>query len=471
MSKNQVTLTFAGDSAQLEKTFDRVGESAKTMSTKVGESTKAFSKVGESTDAMATKASTASGAFGALSSGVDLSRLRALRHAEAIQKDADKLKDAADAAKDEADAVKDAEQEKLDAVKDAEKQKLDAVRDSVTARIDELERSAKADGKISASERKKIDEAKEAGKAEIKAAEDSSDAQTKAAEKSADAAVKAAQAKVDAAQASADAKQKEADAAQKAATEDNKLTIALQAGMLGFDALSGVTDLATLAFKGNIIQTGLSKVSIVAQTVASGAAKAATVAWTGVQWLLNAALDANPIGLVVIAIAALVAIIVVIATKTTWFQDIWRVSWGFIKNTAVDFWDWLKDLPGKIGNTFSSIANAVKAPFRAAFNFISDAWNNTIGRLSWSVPGWVPFIGGNTISAPHLPKFHTGGVVPGAPGTEMMALLQAGERVTPAGSSGGTIALAIYLDGKDITASVRSQVKAQGGNVQVALGR
>jgi hypothetical protein len=83
------------------------------------------------------------------------------------------------------------------------------------------------------------------------------------------------------------------------------------------------------------------------------------------------------------------------------------------------------------------VAGFISAPFRSAFNFVADAWNNTIGRLRWTVPGWVPVIGGNTIAVPNLPKFHTGGVVPGPPGTEVVARLQAGERISPMGAGSG----------------------------------
>jgi hypothetical protein len=171
-------------------------------------------------------------------------------------------------------------------------------------------------------------------------------------------------------------------------------------------------------------------IATTSHTIAMGVAKGATVVWTGVQWLLNAALTANPIGLVIVAIAALIAIVVLIATKTTWFQDLWRVAWTWIKNTALNVWDWLKNLPSMIGDAFKKIYDFITWPFRTAFNFVSDAWNNTIGKLSWTVPAWVPIIGGKTISAPHLPHFHEGGIVPGIPGEDVLTVLQAGERVT-----------------------------------------
>src|SRR5262249_25620735 len=55
---------------------------------------------------------------------------------------------------------------------------------------------------------------------------------------------------------------------------------------------------------------------------------ALTETWTAVQIALDVAMDANPIGLVVLAIEALIGVIVLIAIKTTWFQQLWGVMWG-----------------------------------------------------------------------------------------------------------------------------------------------
>lgn len=224
---------------------------------------------------------------------------------------------------------------------------------------------------------------------------------------------------------------------------------------------------------------------------------------TAAQWALNAAMAANPIGLVVIAIAALVAVIVWIATQTTWFQDLWRVTWNAIKSAAEAVGRWFKDtlwgkwikpawdaiinagiravlwfqgMIPKLRSAFSLVRNIITAPFRAAFNTVASAWNNTIGRLHWSVPGWVPGIGGNSISVPNLPHFHSGGVVGGPPGSEQLAVLQAGERVTPAvGAHAEANVLMIGSDGTDIgDALVEILAKAvgrRGGNVQLVLGK
>jgi hypothetical protein len=54
------------------------------------------------------------------------------------------------------------------------------------------------------------------------------------------------------------------------------------------------------------------RAGLIAYQVAAAAAKIATALWTPEQWSLNAAMDANPIGLIVIAIAAVIVAIVLL---------------------------------------------------------------------------------------------------------------------------------------------------------------
>jgi phage-related protein len=86
----------------------------------------------------------------------------------------------------------------------------------------------------------------------------------------------------------------------------------------------------------------------VAETAAKVAATAATVAHTAAtkaaaiaQRLLNAAQSANPIGLVVAAVAALVAVIVVLWKKNETFRKVVTAGWNAIKTAAVAVWSWL----------------------------------------------------------------------------------------------------------------------------------
>lgn len=189
-------------------------------------------------------------------------------------------------------------------------------------------------------------------------------------------------------------------------------------------------------------------------------------------WGFTTALLANPITWIVIGIVALITVIVLLITHwddvkkvvgivVDWIKEKWNQFTGWIGEMAAkigqwfaDLWqgikdkagsakdwvvskfqgmvDWFAGLPGKIGGFFTSIGDGIKNAFRSAFNFVARAWNSTVGKIGFNVPSWVPGVGGKSFSVPDIPTFHTGGIVPGVPGSETLALLQAGERVTPA---------------------------------------
>lgn len=71
-------------------------------------------------------------------------------------------------------------------------------------------------------------------------------------------------------------------------------------------------------------------------------------------------------------------------------------------------------------------------------------------------------------------KFHSGGIVPGPVGTEVPAILQAGETVIPAGGRSGSTVLEIRSGGTqldDLLLEILSRaVRRRGGNVQLVLG-
>lgn len=232
--------------------------------------------------------------------------------------------------------------------------------------------------------------------------------------------------------------------------------------------------LATIAWvdknQKTLIPLGLALAGVAATVMAVSAAmkvwaavsmvvKAATVVWTGVQWLLNVALTANPIGLIIVAVAALIAIIVLIATKTKVFQTIWRVAWGGIKDAAMATWDWLKKLPAMIGTAFVKVAEFLTWPFRTAFNAIARMWNNTVGRLSFTVPGWVPGLGGKGFSMPNIPTLHRGGIVPGPPGSEVLIKALAGERVLSREQASGNIEVRVFIGETELRGVVRTEIR------------
>jgi hypothetical protein len=131
--------------------------------------------------------------------------------------------------------------------------------------------------------------------------------------------------------------------------------IGVNAAMSAYAAIAAVVKGATAAWtavtKADTIAKIANRAVNVAMTAAAfayaaaqGVVRVATIAWTAVQWLLNAALAANPIGLIVLAIAALVAGIVLAYNKCETFRNIIDAVWQAIK-TAVK---WVGDLIAKL---------------------------------------------------------------------------------------------------------------------------
>jgi phage-related protein len=201
------------------------------------------------------------------------------------------------------------------------------------------------------------------------------------------------------------------------------------------------------------------------------------------QMLLNTAFLTSPLTWIIVGIVALVAIFVVLWVKFAGFRNFWIATWNVIKKAGSAAWDWikgaasrswdfLKKIPGWIASAFKGIANAILWPYKTAFNGIARAWNATVGQLSWSVPSWVPFIGGNSISVPNLPTFHSGGRVPGAPGQYVPILAMAGESVSATGGGGGGdqwIRVDLGELGDALLPAIARAVDRRGGRV-TALG-
>ena len=80
----------------------------------------------------------------------------------------------------------------------------------------------------------------------------------------------------------------------------------------------------------------------VAQKSVLVASRVATSAYTAAQWLLNAALNANPISLIVVAIAALVAALVLAYNKSETFRGIIEAAWSGIQTVIGVVVDWFQ---------------------------------------------------------------------------------------------------------------------------------
>lgn len=90
-----------------------------------------------------------------------------------------------------------------------------------------------------------------------------------------------------------------------------------------------------------------------------GAIVAAIVIWTAVQWILNAALTANPIGLIIMAIAALIAII---AAVVLWIMNLWETNMDF-KYGVIKIWNSILNFFDQIPIFFQMVGNGIADAF------------------------------------------------------------------------------------------------------------
>lgn len=235
---------------------------------------------------------------------------------------------------------------------------------------------------------------------------------------------------------------------------------------------------------------------------------------TGVQWMWNAALALSPVTWIVIGIVALIAVIVLVATKTRFFQWVWQGVWGFMKGIGAWFagpfagffvsaWNkiasslnrakgqlstainaikgffvgmWMAfysmnqkvvskadslinfflRMPGRIGRATRGVFNGLWSGFKANVNKIISGWNN----LSFTIGGGS-FMGLSVPSAsfgtPNIPYLASGGTVT----RTGLAVIHRDEEVRPAkvtrnysrggGGGGGGNTLILRGDGSRLS--------------------
>lgn len=120
---------------------------------------------------------------------------------------------------------------------------------------------------------------------------------------------------------------------------------------------------------------------------------------------LNAAMLANPIGLIVTAIGLLVGAFVVLWNKCEGFRNFWKNAWEGIKKVALSAKDF-------IVGVFNGMINIMKTPINAVIALINGAIKG-INKINVDIPDWVPAIGGKSIgfNIPTIPMLAEGGVI------------------------------------------------------------
>jgi tape measure domain-containing protein len=105
-----------------------------------------------------------------------------------------------------------------------------------------------------------------------------------------------------------------------------------------------------------------------------------TKAATAIQVAFNAVMAANPLGLIVIAIAAVVGALAIFFTQT----EVGRKAWA-------SFIDWLKQAWQSVGTFFSGLWDSIQSVFKTAVDLITGFLSSKFGQAILVV--FAPFIG------------------------------------------------------------------------------
>jgi len=186
-----------------------------------------------------------------------------------------------------------------------------------------------------------------------------------------------------------------------------------------------------------------------------------------IQALVNVVMEANPIGLVVVAIAALAAGVIyaykhfegfrnvvdavgrVLRGLFEWVTKNWDLLLAVITGplgAAIAIWRRFgDDIRDTLGAAFDWIKEKVKA-LASFLDKVLGPLDETVGKIA----GVIGKVGGGVGGVlKHLPGFASGGIVPGAVGAPTLAIVHGGERISSvgAGSGGGSYNITINTTG------------------------
>lgn len=190
-------------------------------------------------------------------------------------------------------------------------------------------------------------------------------------------------------------------------------------------ALVGVLTALTTGFV-------LARGAAIAHAVATGAQTVATNGLAVAQRLLNVAMSANPIGIIITLLAGLTAAVIYLWETNEDFRNAVTMLWNSIRVTIQNACTAVGDFFGNMGERIGQVWEDIKANSRDAVNAIIGFINQLISAwngLELGIPGFdVELPGGHRIG--------WGGVTLGTPDLPMIPTLDSGALIT-----GPTLAL------------------------------
>ena len=159
-----------------------------------------------------------------------------------------------------------------------------------------------------------------------------------------------------------------------------------------FSILAGVINFVKnwwreLALVGSII--GIVAIAINAKTIALTAyagvmsvVSIATQAWTAMQWLLNVAMSANPIGIVIVAVATLTAGIIYLWNKFASFRAFLMTAWDTFKELGSVIKDYVVNRINEMLEGLGKVGKALQLLLSGDFSEAWETFKDGVGNLA-----------------------------------------------------------------------------------------
>jgi hypothetical protein len=228
-----------------------------------------------------------------------------------------------------------------------------------------------------------------------------------------------------------------------------------------------------------------------AMAIAIGIIAAIVLVAAAAIWVMNMALYANPIVLIIMAVVAAIALVVVIIVLlVTYWDEIMKAmadAWNWLVGIIVGAWEavvsfftdafknigkMFEDVWTGVSNFFKGIINGLIGMFEGFINFFIDGLNGLIAPLNALLDGIAIATGGTidlqigTIPKVSIPRLADGGVVLPTPGGSLVNVAEAGqaEAIIPLSKldmmqgNGGTTINIIVNGGLDSSAAIGERV-------------
>jgi hypothetical protein len=111
---------------------------------------------------------------------------------------------------------------------------------------------------------------------------------------------------------------------------------------------------------------------------------------------VNLAMALNPFSAIIIGVVAVGAAVVLAYNKFETFRNIVNAVFDGIKFGF---------------NILKIYFTTILGIYKTIFNTIASLWNNSIGKLSFKFPSFVPGLGGKGFDVPNIPMLAQGGIV------------------------------------------------------------